>query len=115
MSIFMAEEEKESRHVSLSEVKSLLSEEAENRELSYEQSLALSHAEKFVKLTPEETEELINKLLEEFDFISEELAFKTADILPEDKDGVRAIFQQDRYTPSNDEVEEIINLIKKYL
>ncbi len=115
MNFFMAEEEKESRYVSLSEVKSLLSEEADNRELSYEQSLALSHAEKFVKLTPEDTKDLIDELLEEFDFINEELAFKTADILPEDNDGVRAIFQQDRYTPSNDEVEEIINLIKKYL
>jgi len=111
----MAEEEKESRYVSLSEVKSLLSEEAEHRELSYEQSLALGHAEKFVKLSLEDTEDLINELLENFDFISEELAFKTADILPKDKDGVRAVFQQDRYTPSNDEVEEIINLIKKYL
>lgn len=111
----MVEEEKESRYVSLSEVKSLLSEEAENRELSYEQSLALSHAEKFVKLSPEETKKLINDLLEEFDFMNEELAFKTADILPEDEDGVRAIFQQDRYTPSNDELEEIVNLIKKYI
>jgi len=111
----MAEEEKESRYVSLSEVKSLLTEEADNRELSYEQSLALSHAEKFVKLSPEDTKDLINDLLDEFDFMSEDLAYKTADILPEDKDGVRAIFQQDRYTPSNDEVEEIINLIKKYL
>ncbi len=111
----MAEEEKESRYVSLSEVKSLLTEEADNRELSYEQSLALSHAEKFVKLSSEDTKDLINDLLDEFDFMSEDLAYKTADILPEDKDGVRAIFQQDRYTPSNDEVEEIINLIKKYL
>ena len=115
MSKFMAEEEKEKRYVSLSEVKSLLSDEAENRELSYEQSLALSHAEKFVRLDPEETKELIDELLENFDFMSEELAFKTADILPEDKDGIRAIFQQDRYTPSNDEVEEIINLIRKYI
>ncbi len=115
MNIVMAEEEKESRYVSLSEVKSLLTEEADNRELSYEQSLALSHAEKFVKLSSEDTKDLINDLLDEFDFMSEDLAYKTADILPEDKDGVRAIFQQDRYTPSNDEVEEIINLIKKYL
>ncbi len=109
----MAEEE--SRYVSLAEVKELLTQAAEERELSYEQSLALDHAEKFVKLTPEETEEIIERLQEEFDFYGEELAFKTADILPEDEEGVRAIFQQDRYTPSKDEAEDIINLIKEYI
>ncbi|MFP4000678.1 MAG: RNA polymerase Rpb4 family protein [Thermoplasmata archaeon] len=109
----MAEEEP--RNVSLAEVKKLLSEEAEERELRYEQSLALSHAETFVKLSLEDTEELIEEFLEEFDFVDEESAFKLADILPEDEDGVRAVFQQDRYTPSDDEAEKIINTIKKYL
>ncbi len=107
--------EEEPRYVSLAEVKELLSEESEERELRYEQSLALSHAETFVKLSLEETEDLIEDLMEEFEFVKEESAFKLADILPEDKDGVRAVFQQDRYTPSDDEAEKIINTIKKYL
>ncbi len=106
--------EDESKYVSLAEVKKLLNEEAEKREVSYEQSLALSHAEKFVELSVEETEELIDELRENFDFMSEELIFKTADILPEDEEGIRAIFQQDRYTPSNEDTEEIINIVKKY-
>ncbi|MFP3872689.1 MAG: RNA polymerase Rpb4 family protein [Candidatus Natronoplasma sp.] len=106
--------EDESRYVSLAEVKELLTEEAEERELNYEQSLALGHAEKFVELSMEETEKLMDELRENFDFMSEELVYKTADILPEDEDGVRAIFQQDRFTPSNDDAEEIINIIKKY-
>lgn len=107
--------EEESRYVSLAEVKKLLSEEAEERELRYEQSLALSHAEAFVKLSMEDTKELIEELLEEFDFVGKEAAFKLADVLPEDEEGVRAVFQQDRYTPSDDEAEKIINTIKKYL
>ncbi|MFO7792612.1 MAG: RNA polymerase Rpb4 family protein [Candidatus Saliniplasma sp.] len=105
----------ESRYVSLTEVKELLEKEAEEREISYEQSLALSHAEKFVKLDVEETEELIDKLQEEFKFMKEELAYKTADILPTEVDGVLAVFSKDRYTPSKDEAEDIINLIKKYV
>lgn len=104
----------EPRHISLTEVKKLLTEESEERELSYEQSLALSHAEKFVRLDVEETKELIEELMEEFDFMNEELAFKTADILPTDVEGVKAIFSQDRYTPSNEDAENIINLIKQY-
>ncbi len=105
----------ESKYVSLSEVKELLMKEAEKRELSYEQSLALGHAEKFVRLGPEETKELIQKLIDEFDFMKEELAYKTADILPTDVDGVLAVFSKDRYTPSKDEAESIINLIKQYV
>jgi len=105
----------ESRYVSLAEVKKLLREEAEERELSYEQSLALSHAEKFVKLDKEETDKLIKELLDEFDFMKEKIAYKTADILPTDVDGVLAVFSKDRYTPSQDEAESIINLIKQYV
>jgi len=105
----------EPRYVSLAEVKKLLTEESEERELRYEQSLALSHAEAFVRLSVEDTSELIEDLMEEFDFVKEEAAYKLADILPEDEDGIRAVFQQDRYTPSDDEAEKIINTIKKYL
>lgn len=104
----------DSDYVTLAEVKKLLTEESEERELKYEQSLALSHAEKFVELSVEETEELMDELRENFDFMSEELVYKIADILPEDEEGIRAIFQQDRYTPSKEESEEIINTIKKY-
>lgn len=106
--------EDDSEYVTLAEVKELLTEESEERELKYEQSLALSHAEKFVELSLESTEELMDELRENFDFMNEELVYKTVDILPEDEEGVKAIFQQDRYTPSKDEVEEIINTIKKY-
>lgn len=105
----------ESRYVSLAEVKKLLKEEAEERELSYEQSLALSHAENFVKLDKEETDELIEELQDEFDFMKEKLAYKMADILPTDVDGVLAVFSKDRYTPSQDEAESITNLIKKHV
>ena len=105
----------EPRYVSLAEVKEFLEKEAEERELSYEQSLAMSHTEKFVKLNVEDTKELINKLLEEFDFMNEKLAYKTADILPTDEDGIKAVFSKDRYTPSKEDAENIINLIKQYL
>ncbi|MBS3816768.1 MAG: hypothetical protein KGY76_04305 [Candidatus Thermoplasmatota archaeon] len=106
--------EDDSEFVTLAEVKKLLEEESEERELRYEQSLALSHAEKFVELSVEDIEELMDELRENFDFMDEELIYKTADILPDDEEGVRSIFQQDRYTPSTEEAEEIINTIKKY-
>ncbi len=107
--------EEGSRNVSLAEVKELLSEEAEERELSYEQSLALSHAEKFVELSKEDVDELIEEMLDNFDFMTEDIAFKMADVLPTDPDGVIALFSKDRYTPSKEDTENIIDVIKKYL
>ncbi|MBS3782102.1 MAG: RNA polymerase [Candidatus Thermoplasmatota archaeon] len=107
--------DEEPRYVSLAEVKKLLNEESEERELRYEQSLALGHAETFVKLSLESTEDLIEELIDGSDFIDEESAYKLADLLPQDEEGVRAVFQQDRHTPSDDESEKIINTIKKYL
>ncbi len=107
--------EDDSKYVTLSEVKELISEEAEKRELTYEQSLALSHAEKFVELSSEDSLKLVEELNDNFDFLNERLAFKTADILPVDQDGVKAIFSKDRYTPSKEDSEEIIKVVKKYL
>ncbi len=107
--------EKGSRYLTLAEVKELLQEKAEERELSYEQSLSLSHAEKFVKLPSEETKELVSELLEKFDFMGEPLAYKLGDILPLDDAGIKAVFSKDRYTPSKEDCDEIIKTIKKYL
>jgi len=107
--------EDSSRYVTLSEVKELISKEAEKRELTYEQSLALSHAEKFTDISGEDSVKLVEELKEKFDFLNEKLAYKMADILPLDEDGVKAVFSKDRYTPSQEDCEAIINVIKEYL
>ncbi len=107
--------EDETRYMTLSEVQELITKEAEERELNYEQTLALTHAEKFVELTPEDSLKLINELLETYEFYNKKLAYKTADILPKDGDGVRAIFARDRYTPSEDDSNKVLKTIKKYL
>ncbi len=105
----------ETRYVTLSEVKELITTEAESRELNYEQTLALTHAEKFVDMEPDKAKELLAELQENFDFMPKKLAYKTVDILPTDKDGVRAIFARDRFTPSEEDCNNIVKIVKKYL
>ncbi len=105
----------ETRYKTLSEVKELITTEAETRELNYEQTLALTHAEKFTLLSVEDTKKLLEELEETFDFMPTKLAYKTADILPQDKDGVRAIFSRDRFTPSEEDCKNVIKVVKKYL
>lgn len=103
------------RYVTLSEVMDIITTEAQERELSYEQTLSLSHAEKFVVLEPEDSKKLAEELDETFEFMNRKLAYKTADILPQDANGVKAIFSRDRYTPSEEDAGKIIEIIKKYL
>ncbi len=105
----------ETRYMTLAEVKDLINSQAESRELNYEQTLALTHAEKFADMEVEDAKKLLKELEETFEFMPTKLAYKTVDILPQDKDGVRAIFSRDRFTPSEDDCKEIIKVIKKYL
>ncbi len=104
-----------SRYMTLAEVKELITSEAEDRELNYEQSLALTHAEKFTQLSTEDSLKLVKELMETCEFMNEKLAYKMADILPLESDGVKAVFSKDRYTPSKEDSEQIIGIIKKYL
>ena len=107
----MAEEEQ----LSLAEVKKLLEKEKSSREeLMPEQKLALQHAESFAKLTPTKTKKLVKELVK-IEQISEQNAYKIADILPKYSEEVRAIFSKERFTLSKEDVEKVLKLVEKYL
>ncbi len=108
----MGEDDK--RYLTIPEVKELITNEAEERELTYEQTLALGHSEKFAVISVEEAKKLADELDETFEFMNRKLAYKTADVLPQEINGVRAIFSRDRYTPSEEDSKKIIELIKKH-
>ena len=107
--------EKEKRYLTLPEVKDLILTEAEERVLTYEQTQTLGHAEKFSVLTVEDSIKLVSDLMENFEFMTPKLAYKTADILPMDVNGIRAVFARDRYTPSEEDCDKITATIKKYM
>jgi DNA-directed RNA polymerase subunit F len=105
------------RMVTLSEVKSLLEREQHDRgaeNLTYEQKLALDHADHFVKLPPERAAELAKKLLALGGRINEYYAFRIADLLPSHADDVRAIFARDRSGPDNEEIEKVLAVVREY-
>ena len=98
------------RYVTLAEVRDLLEEAEEERELSMEQKFALIHANSFTRLSKEESEALIEKLLE-IEFVHEKLAYKIADIVPETEDEVKAIFAKERTIIGKSEIKEILDLV----
>lgn len=108
--------ESRSRLVTLSEVKDLLVREQTSRqELSYEQKLALDHADHFVKLTPEKARELADALLALGGRVTEYYAHRFADLLPTHPDDVKAVFARERSVPDDAEIEKILAAVRDYL
>lgn len=117
MTIFKEIQEQE--FLTVSEAKELLAEiEAdraldEEREMRYELARALEHVNRFAVLDAEESRELVEELLEH-EKVDEATAHKIADLLPRDRDEMRSVFAQERYSLSGDELDELLGVVAKY-
>ncbi|AXR77357.1 RNA polymerase Rpb4 family protein [Natrarchaeobaculum sulfurireducens] len=106
-------------YLTISEAKELLADiEAEraldeDRELRYELARAIEHVNRFAALDPEEAQELVAEL-EELEKVDEPTAYKIANLLPRNRDELRAVFAQQRYSLSGDELDEILNVVAQY-
>ena len=118
MTIF--KEKVSEEYLTTAEVKELLSEVEreraldEDRELPYELARTIEHANRFAVLEPEAAEALVSDLLE-IEKVDEATAYKIANLKPEDRDEVRAIFAQERYTLSGEELDEILDVLAQYV
>jgi len=117
MTIF--KEKVDEEYLTISEAKALLADvEAdraadEERELRYELARAIDHVNRFAVLDPEESRELVEELLE-LEKVDESTAFKIADLLPRNRDELRAVYAQERYSLSGDELDAILDVVAKY-
>lgn len=102
--------------LTLSEVKRLLedSEKKRNGLQFNEQKWALQHLKDFARISESSARKLI-KELKENEKITDVIAVKIADILPQHEDDVRAIFAKEVVTIEKKEIEEIIKKVKNYL
>lgn len=85
----------------------------EDREMRYELKRAIEHVNRFAILDPEESLEFVEQL-QELDKVDEATAYKIANLRPLDRDELRAVFAQERYSLSGDELDEILNIVKQY-
>lgn len=104
--------------LTLPEVKELLykikeEREKENNELGYELRKAISHAETFSKLDPTKSRELVNRLLA-LEKMKPEIAIRIADVLPLSNDEIRTIYAKERYTLTENELKQILDLVTQY-
>ena len=104
--------------ITLPEVKGILDDikeerEKEGKELGYELRKAIVHSEMFTRLTSKNSRELVDELLK-LEKMKPEIAVRIVDILPLTNDEVRSIYAKERYTLSEKELKDIIELVIKY-
>jgi DNA-directed RNA polymerase subunit F len=96
---------------SVSKIKELLEKRADaEEELGYEQQNALEHGVEFAELTSKKVDSLAAKLKKEFPALSEEAAFKMAEILPPSVALVRMIASNPEL--SEEDAQKIISALK---
>jgi DNA-directed RNA polymerase subunit F len=107
-------------YVTVSEVKELLeaveTERAADpdREMRYELARAIEHVNTFAHLDGPESRKLVEDLLD-LDQVDRTAAFKIADLLPHDRDELRTVFAKGRYSLDGEELDEILNVVAKYV
>jgi len=100
--------------LTLAEVKDILDQIRDKRsdeeELGYELRRAIRHAELFSKGTAEESRAVVAELIK-LEKMNLEIAVKIADIKPVNKDELRAIYAKERFTLSEEELDNILEII----
>jgi len=104
--------------LTLPEVKNILDNvkaerEKDGKELGYELRKAISHAEIFSKIGAKKSRELVNEL-SKLEKMKPEIAVRIADVLPLSNDEIRTIYAKERYTLSEEELKQILDLVVKF-
>jgi DNA-directed RNA polymerase subunit F len=103
----------ETKPTSMAESKEILSNREKKKELSYEQKLALEHLNKFTKLSPEQAKKLLGELSEVLR-MSQETIVQILNFLPKNADELRMIFSREKFSLKEDEINKILEIVKKY-
>jgi len=85
----------------------------EDREMRYELARAVEHVNRFATLDPAEAREFVDQLLD-IEKVDEATAHKIVDLKPRDRDELRSIYAQERFSLSGEELDEILNVVKQY-
>jgi DNA-directed RNA polymerase subunit F len=118
MTIF--KEKVDEEHLTVAETKVILEElereraANEDREMRYELARAIEHVNRFALLEPEQSREFVEELLG-LEKVDEPTAYKIADLQPRDRDELRAVYAQERYSLSGDELDEVLEIVAKYV
>ena len=100
--------------ITISEAMRILQQRSEESELSYWQRVAYEHAMQNARIEPEESREILEKLLKEFD-LSELSAFTIANILPPSPEELKDILQKEPKMLTESEINKMFEVIRPYI
>jgi len=96
------------------EAREILEKRGKEIELGYEQKNALEFLNKYRKYDKKKIEELIEEL-KKIDKLREKQIIMIANILPKDRDDLRVILEKDFSVLSDDEINLILEAVKKVM
>jgi DNA-directed RNA polymerase subunit F len=106
----------EGEGLTLSEVKEIFVELTTPRseeEFTYEFRRALDHVNTFAKLTASQSRQLVDEL-KGLEKMKAQIAIRIADIIPLSKDEVRSIYAKERFSLTEAELDEILDIIARF-
>jgi len=103
----------DTKPVGMPEAKKVMTSREKDKELTYEQKLALEHLKKFTKLKPTESKKFLEELSEVLR-MSEETKTQILNLLPKTPDELRMIFTRENFSLKDEEIKKILGIIKKY-
>ena len=101
-------------YVTLAEVRDLLAEEHGKRDLLSSQKAAMEHARTVCALPAEDAKKIVEEA-RAINGVTEYAAVKIADLLPKYPEDVRAIFSKERLAVDPKTIDQIIEVVGKYL
>jgi DNA-directed RNA polymerase subunit F len=102
------------QYVTLAEVRDLLTEEHEKRELLTSQKAAMEHARTVCSMSLEDSKKIVEEV-SAIKGVTGYTAIKIADLLPQYPEEVRAIFSKERLAIEPETINQIIEVVGKYL
>ena len=102
----------EKKPVTLLEVKEILSARKKEKELNYEQDIALKYSKKFSKLTAKQAEK-VREELSKIESLTDSLIVKIMDLLPTKKETVELVIPKGVEIGEED-INKILEITKKY-
>ena len=81
-------------------------------QIQYEHKLALDHVRLITQATPEQGNQIMEKVIE-LEHVNDYYAAKIVDVLPMHADDVRSIFARERFSLGHDEIDTIISTVKE--
>ncbi len=100
--------------VTLPLIKKRLLDEKEEGELTHEMQELLEYVSEFTVLPEKDIRSIIDEI-KKIERINNFQAHKVAEILPQSKEEIRAIFSKEIISPTDEMITTILDIIKKYV